>query len=212
MTRLWLVAPGWLLWLALTPNLALAENSYSNAPTAIPTRYRKPRVSKLPPVYVYTFTESAYQLPRRIVLSTQLDPVTGEKVTVPTSLSTVICTHARSHDIDPLIIDILTRHESAFNPTAVSRVGARGLMQLMPDTATSLGVTNIEDPDQNIAAGTRYLVEQVRRYGDLQLALAAYNAGPTCVDSCGGIPPYAETQNYVWSITSEYLRLRKKKA
>jgi soluble lytic murein transglycosylase-like protein len=201
------------LMVALLTACGMAENSYSNAPTSIPTNYRKPRVSKLPPVYVYTYAESAHQqLPNRVILAPQIDPVTREKVTVPTSLSNLICNHARSYDIDPLIIDILTRHESGFNPTAVSRAGARGLMQLMPETAASLGVTDIEDPDQNVAAGTRYLVEQVRRYGDLQLALAAYNAGPTCVDNCGGIPPYAETQNYVASITSEYLRLRKRKS
>ena len=201
-----------LMLIAFLPAWVGAENSYSNAPTVIPTHYSRPRVSKLPPVYVYSFSESAYQqLPPRTVLSPQIDPVTQEKISVPISLSSLICTHARVHDIDPLIIDILTRHESGFNPNAVSSAGARGLMQLMPETAAALGVTDIEDPNQNVSAGTRYLVAQVHRYGELQLALAAYNAGPTCVDNCGGIPPYAETQNYVSTITSEYLRRRKKK-
>ena len=133
------------------------------------------------------------------------------RLSAPIPLPQLICEHARSNDIDPLILDILTRHESGFDPTAVSPVGARGLMQLMPDTAASLGVTDIDDPYQNVGAGTRYLAQQVRKYGDLQLALAAYNAGPSCVDSYGGIPPFAETQNYVASITSEYVRTRRKR-
>ena len=84
-------------------------------------------------------------------------------------------------------------------------------MQLMPDTAASMGVTDIHDPVQNVGAGTRYLAQQYHRYGELQLALAAYNAGPSAVDSHGGIPPYAETQNYVASITAEYVRNRRKR-
>lgn len=196
----------------LLPALVFAENSYSNAPTAIPTRYVRPKQSKGVPVYLYSFGESAFQqLPNRIVWANQKDPLTGEVVSAPISLSQLICDNARSNDIDPLILDILTRHESDFDPTAVSPVGARGLMQLMPDTAASLGVTDIDDPYQNVRAGTRYLAQQVRKYGDLQLALAAYNAGPSCVDSYGGIPPFAETQNYVASITSEYVRTRRKR-
>lgn len=201
----------WLVALLLT-SWGRAENSYSNAPTYIPTNYRKPPVSKLAPVLVYRFSESAHQaLPHQVVLAPHRHPVTGEKVLVPIPLSSLISKHAQAWDIDPLLVQILTRHESGFNPTAQSKAGARGLMQLMPETATSLGVTDIEDPDQNVAAGTRYLAEQLRRYGNLQLALAAYNAGPTSVDSYGGIPPYAETQRYVASITAEYLRCRKKK-
>jgi len=191
----------------------MAENSYSNAPTYIPTNYRKPAVSKLPPVLVYRFSESAYQtLPEQIILAQHVHPLTREKVVVPTHLSSLIVKHAQAQDIDPLIVQILTRHESGFNPSALSTAGARGLMQLMPETATSLGVTDIDDPEQNVAAGTRYLAEQLRRYGDLQLALAAYNAGPTTVNSFGGIPPYRETRNYVASITAEYLRRRKKRS
>lgn len=200
------------LSLVSLPALVSAENSYSNAPTAIPTRYVRPKQSKWVPVYLYSFGESAFQeLPKRIVWANQKDPLTGEVVSAPISLSQLICDNARSNDIDPLIIDILTRHESGFDPAAVSPVGARGLMQLMPDTAASMGVTDVDDPYQNVGAGTRYLAQQVRKYGDLQLALAAYNAGPSCVDSYGGIPPYAETQNYVASITSEYVRTRRKR-
>lgn len=197
---------------ALVSALVGAENSYSNAPTAIPTRYVTPKKSKWIPVYLYTFGESAYQsLPSRMLWTQQRDPLTQEMVSAPISLSQLICDSARSNDIDPLIIDILTRHESGFDAEAISPAGARGLMQLMPDTAASMGVTDIHDPVQNVGAGTRYLAQQYRRYGELQLALAAYNAGPSAVDSYGGIPPYAETQNYVASITAEYVRDRRKR-
>ncbi|MFN8610533.1 MAG: lytic transglycosylase domain-containing protein [Vulcanimicrobiota bacterium] len=198
--------------LALLPALAFAENSYSNAPTRIPTHYKTPP-KKWVPVYLYSYNESAFQdLPQRTIWAPQLDPYTKEVVQAPISLSQLITDNARSNDIDPLIVDILTRHESGFDTEAVSPVGARGLMQLMPDTAASMGVTDIHDPVQNVSAGTRYLTAQYRRYGELQLALAAYNAGPTTVDNYGGIPPYAETQNYVASITSEYVRNRRRRS
>ncbi len=197
---------------ALSSGLAGAENSYSNAPTAIPTRYVTPKKNKWQPVYLYRFGESAYQLlPSRTLWTVQRDPLTQEMVNAPISLSQLICDNARSNDLDPLIIDILTRHESGFDAEAISPAGARGLMQLMPDTAASMGVTDIHDPVQNVGAGTRYLAQQYHRYGELQLALAAYNAGPSAVDSHGGIPPYAETQNYVASITAEYVRNRRKR-
>ena len=200
----------WLL-LALLPALGFAENSYSNAPTRIPTRYATPP-KKWVPVYLYSYGESAYQdLPQRTIWAPQRDPYTKEMVQAPISLSQLITENARANDIDPLIVDILTRHESGFDPEAVSPVGARGLMQLMPDTAAAMGVTDIADPIQNVSAGTRYLAQQYRRFGELQLALAAYNAGPSAVDSYGGIPPYSETQNYVASITSEYVRTRRKR-
>lgn len=200
------------LMVILLPALVCAENSYSNAPTAIPTRYVSPKRSRWLPVYLYSFGESAFQeLPSRTLWTLTKDPFTLEMVTAPLSLSQLICDNARSNDLDPLIIDILTRHESGFDAEAVSPAGARGLMQLMPDTAASMGVTNIHDPVQNVSAGTRYLAQQYRRYGELQLALAAYNAGPSAVDSYGGIPPYSETQNYVASITSEYVRNRRKR-
>lgn len=100
--------------------------------------------------------------------------------------------------VDPALVKAVAQTESAFDPNAVSSAGAKGLMQLMDGTARSLGVANAFDPAQNVAGGAKYLKQLIGRYGgDVQRALAAYNAGPGAVDAAGGIPPYAETNNYV---------------
>lgn len=105
-----------------------------------------------------------------------------------------------------LLFQALVRVESAFNPDAVSPKGARGLAQLMPDTACALRV-DINDPRENLDGGARYLLAQIETFGSLELALAAYNAGPDAVRQYGGIPPYAETRAYVVRVLAEFERL-----
>jgi hypothetical protein len=108
---------------------------------------------------------------------------------------------AGRYGLSPGLVESVIRVESAFNASAVSRKGAQGLMQLMPQTATSLGVRNAFDPKQNIEGGVRHLRYLIDRYpGNLPLALAAYNAGAGAVDTYRGIPPYPETQDYVRKI------------
>jgi soluble lytic murein transglycosylase-like protein len=108
---------------------------------------------------------------------------------------------ARKHGIDPALLAGLVRQESNFNPTAGSPAGARGLTQLMPGTAASLGVTDVTDPVQALDGGAKYLKQQLDAFGgDITKALAAYNAGPGAVQRYGGVPPYAETQNYVQKV------------
>ena len=106
---------------------------------------------------------------------------------------------ARQHGIPPRLFETLVTVESNWKPRAVSRAGAIGLAQLMPDTARRLGV-DPWDPGQNLEGGARYLAQQYRRFRDWRLALAAYNAGPEAVAKYNGIPPYRETQAYVRKI------------
>ncbi len=123
-------------------------------------------------------------------------------------LDQLISYSADKYGIDPVLIYLVMREESGFNYRAVSRVGARGLMQLMPGTAVKLGVRNIHDPVENVDAGTRYLRTLLEMFnGDVNLALAAYNAGENAVLKYGRrIPPYRETMNYVWRINTAYRR------
>jgi soluble lytic murein transglycosylase-like protein len=110
----------------------------------------------------------------------------------------------QKYGIDPKLIMSVMKQESGFKNGLTSSAGAKGYMQLMPDTARALGVTDVNDPVQNIMAGTKYLREQLDRYGDVSLALAAYNAGPGNVNKYKGIPPFKETINYVNKIMNSY--------
>jgi len=123
----------------------------------------------------------------------------------PKTLNDMVNSASDVSNIDPDLINSVIHAESGFNPRAVSPKGARGLMQLMPKTATDLGVTNSFDANANVQGGTKYLRELLERYNyDMVKALAAYNAGPQRVDQYHGVPPYYETRAYVARIVRDF--------
>lgn len=129
------------------------------------------------------------------------------KAAAPVSIDQIVGQASEAHQIDPDFINSVIRAESGFNVRAVSPKGAQGLMQLMPGTATNLGVNNAFDPKANVDGGTRYLRFLLEKYNyDVVKALAAYNAGPQRVDHYHGIPPYYETRAYVARIIRDYNR------
>jgi soluble lytic murein transglycosylase-like protein len=128
---------------------------------------------------------------------------------VRATISDAISRASIEHGVDANLIKAVIAQESAFSPTSLSSAGAQGLMQLMPDTADYLGVANPWDINQNIDGGTRLLSSYIDTYGgDLQLVLAAYNAGPGAVGKYGGVPPYSETKDYVRKVSAYYDKYR----
>ena len=126
---------------------------------------------------------------------------------IPTDLAGMLNEAAEHHGIDRRLLVAVARRESGFRRNAVSPAGARGVMQLMPATARWLGVRDPFDPRENIFAAARYLKKLQKMFnGDLDLMLAAYNAGPTTVRRHGGVPAYGETQSYVRAIRDELAR------
>ena len=122
------------------------------------------------------------------------------KLTADASVNEIIDHTAKRYEVDPLLVHSVIQVESGYNKYAVSHAGAQGMMQLIPSTARSLGVTNPFDARENIEAGVRYLKQLQTTFKDDRLALAAYNAGPGAVAKYGTIPPYSETQNYVYQV------------
>lgn len=127
-------------------------------------------------------------------------------VTNKSQILNIVSQVSQKYNVDEKLVQAVIKQESGFNAKAKSKAGAMGLMQLMPATAKRLGVKDPYNPVQNIDGGVRYLKSMLDKYnGNIILALAAYNAGPGAVDKYSGVPPYAETQNYVKSILANYL-------
>jgi hypothetical protein len=168
--------------------LGTDRNGYVDIPTAEIERFEK---DLAPPIIV--------PVPANVPVPEQ-----------PQSLNQVIDSISDRHHLDPDLINSVIHAESGFNARAVSPKGAQGLMQLMPHTASQLGVANAFDPKANVEGGTRYLRELLERYNfDLVKALAAYNAGPHRVEQYRGVPPYYETRAYVANIIRDFNRKKR---
>lgn len=161
-------------------------------------------------LYLTTTPDNFVEIPTTEIAGFEEDDQPVIPVSVPTpvsSLDAVVRAACARNSVDPDLVNSVIAAESGFNPNAVSRNGAQGLMQLMPRTAASLGVPNALDPASNVEGGTRFLRELLTHYNnDLTKALAAYNAGPERVEQYHGLPPYPETVAYVARIIRDLNR------
>lgn len=132
-------------------------------------------------------------------------PVSASQQLNSASVKPYVAEAAAKYNVDPALIEAVIKQESSYNATARSHCGAEGLMQLMPDTARGLGVSNSLDPRENVMGGTKYLRQLMDQFdGNLTKVLAGYNAGPGAVAQYGGVPPYPETQDYVDKVLRNY--------
>lgn len=172
------------------------------APVAAPVRSSVPVASSAAGTAASSFAGALSQAtaaPVTAASAAAITPPSGASASTP--FGAEIDAAAARYGIDPDLLRGLVRQESGFDPAARSGAGAVGLTQLMPGTARELGVTDPTDPAQALDGGAKYLKQQLDRFGgDAAKALAAYNAGPGAVQKFGGVPPYAETQNYVKNV------------
>jgi soluble lytic murein transglycosylase-like protein len=169
------------------PNDQIERFEKDTAPDPVPVKAQAALRNTAPPV-------AAASLPSHATVN-------------PVNLNQVVSGAGERHQIDPDFINSVIRAESGFNSRAISKKGAQGLMQLMPQTASQLGVANSFDPNANVEGGTKYLRELLEKYNfDVVKALAAYNAGPKRVDQYRGVPPYYETHAYIARIIRDFNR------
>jgi soluble lytic murein transglycosylase-like protein len=181
----------------LSPRLLLLSAAAGLLPALVAGVSAQP----LPANFSYTRTESGTL---RISGTGSFGAGAPRSISGATDYDALIAQHAEANKVNPVLVRAVIEAESAFNPRAVSRVGAMGLMQLMPGTARELGVLDPFDPAENIRGGTKYLRTLLDRFdGNVELALAAYNAGPGAVERYNGVPPYRETRNYVAKIDNK---------
>jgi soluble lytic murein transglycosylase-like protein len=204
--QLWLAAAllGFASFPASAAEMALLRNGFS-----IRHERHEPREA-MTRLFLTASTDNFVDIPTAEIAGYEAIEAPSAAVPAPTpaaTLDSVLDAAGSRNNIDPDLISSVIRAESGFNPSAVSRKGAQGLMQLMPRTAASLGVQNAMDPTDNVEGGTRYLRDLLDRYhNDLLKTLAAYNAGPHSVEQYHGVPPYRETRVYITRIIQDLNR------
>jgi hypothetical protein len=159
-------------------------------------------------LYLSSASNSGYvDIPTAEILRVEREEIPLPPQAAAGDVDQIVSQASDRHQVDEALINSVIRAESGFNPKAVSPKGAQGLMQLMPQTATRLGVNNAFEPSQNVDGGTRYLRQLLEQYhGDMAKALAAYNAGPQRVSQYHGVPPYHETHAYVARVIRDFNR------
>jgi soluble lytic murein transglycosylase-like protein len=186
--------------------LSADGSSFTDVPTSEITSYEKdlsPPPAPEPPAASNANAAAAAQ--SRMALPAPLSSARSTPLPTAAELNMVVNSASETYHLDPDLVNSVIHAESGFNAHAVSPKGAQGLMQLMPQTANTLGVNNAFDPKQNVGGGSAYLRELLEHYNfDLVKALAAYNAGPQRVEKYNGVPPYRETRAYVAHIIQEY--------
>ena len=189
--------------------LGADDSSFTDVPTADITGYEKdlsipassPDFQNASPAPV----KSAKSTPLNVSGSVKYGSAKSGSVKSGPAIDQAVKDASAAYHLDPDLVNSVIHAESGFNSHAVSPKGARGLMQLMPGTASQLGVHDAFDPQSNVSAGSRYLRELLERYNfDLVKALAAYNAGPQRVEQYKGVPPFRETHDYVARIVHDY--------
>lgn len=147
------------------------------------------------------------QIAGAVAVPSQSSPFNAASVSLgDRPFADLIQVYAKKRDLNPHLVSAMIEQESGSDPNIISPKGAQGLMQLMPDLSKQFNIDPF-DPEMNIKVGTQYFADMFKKYGQVELALAAYNAGPGAVDKYGGIPPYPETQNYVSSILARVAQL-----
>ena len=197
---------------AVQMNRQLMDRSHDSFPHPLSTNFFTMK-DNIPTALIGSFTDNPFQhvqpftneiaaMLRHSFVAPTYDRSTATTNT-PSTYNDIIRGAAKAYRVSEQLIHAIIKVESNYNPNAKSHAGAVGLMQLMPNTARYVGVTDRYDVKQNIFGGTKYISEMLRQHGgDLQLALAAYNAGPGNVKKYGGIPPFKETQQYIQKVMS----------
>ena len=192
--------------------LVVFAASVSFAAAQTPANYQIDNFDLPNAVKIQTPKAEPARNPKRLVHLTSLpvNPSLGGFTTGNADIDGFIVESGKRNSVDPLLLYSIMHQESSFKPRAISYKGARGLMQLMPPTASRFGVTNIWDPKQNIEGGARYMRFLLDLFsGDVRLALAGYNAGEGAVMKFGNqVPPYSETREYVRRIGNRYSMIR----